>query len=56
MHHNKREKTLGQLRTRFWIIRGRPFVKKTLRAVQCVADMKGAVTEYPLRVTFQSLD
>lgn len=30
VHHNKVSATLAQLRTRFWIIRGRQFVKKTL--------------------------
>ena len=30
VHHNKVEATLAQLRTRYWIIRGRQFVKKIL--------------------------
>lgn len=30
VHHNKVEATLAQLRTRYWIMRGRQFVKKIL--------------------------
>ena len=32
VHRNKVAATLAQLRTRFWIIRGRQFVKKTIAA------------------------
>ena len=30
VHHNRVEATLAQLRTRFWIVKGRQFVKRTL--------------------------
>ena len=30
VHHNKVEATLAQLRTKFWIMKGRQFVKRTL--------------------------
>ena len=30
VHHNRIEATLAQLRTRFWIVKGRQFVKRTL--------------------------
>lgn len=47
MHHNKREKTLGQLRTRFWIIRGRPFVKKTLASCTVCRRYEGCSYRVP---------
>ena len=55
VHHSKVAATLAQLRTRFWIIRGRQFVKKLL-PVPFVADMKGVATEYPLKLIYQNLD
>ena len=56
VNHNRVEATLAQLRTRFCIVKGRQFVKRTRLAVQFVADMKGRVAECLLKVTYPSLD
>ena len=41
VHHNKVAATLAQLRTRFWIIRGRQFVKKTFAACTVCSRYEG---------------
>ena len=47
VHHNEVEATLAQLRTRYWIIRGRQFVKKILASCTVCSRYEGRGYKVP---------
>ena len=47
VHHNRVEATLAQLRTRFWIVKGRQFVKRTLASCTVCRRYEGKSYRVP---------
>ena len=47
VHHNRVEATLAQLRTRFWIVKGRQFVKRTLASCTVCRRYEGKSCRVP---------